>query len=102
MPYRMKRQTKLQFLGPAALFVFVLAGEAAAWGLGHTPTSGFLWYANLQIFPVLQKSYYLLSAHVDISHFQLYFIALPIFARACYWLVAARSLPISIARNLQL
>jgi hypothetical protein len=96
----MKWSMKLQFLGPAALFAFVLAAEGAAWALDRAPSSEILWYVNLQIFPVLQKSYYVLSYHVDIPYFQLYFIALPLFALACGGLATARALPIAIASNL--
>jgi len=91
---------KLQFLGPAALFAVVLSGEGAAWALAYAPSSEILWYANLAIFPVIHKSYLVLSYLVDIPYFQFYFIASPIFALACYGLAAARALPVAIASNL--
>jgi hypothetical protein len=91
---------QLQFLGPAALFAFILAGEGAAWALGRAPTWEILWYLNLEIFPVLRKSYYIPSVLAEIPHFQLYFIAMPLFALACGGLAVARALPVAIASNL--
>lgn len=70
----------------------MLAADSAAWGMGHAPSSEILWYANLEIFPGLHKSYNGLFYFVDLSYFQLYFIASPIFALASYELVAARML----------
>ncbi len=96
----MKRSIQLQFLGPAALFAFVLAAEGAAWGLDRDPTSEILWYLNLEIFPVLQKSYYHLSAYEDIPYFQLYCIAAPLFTLACGGLATARAFPVAVASNL--
>jgi hypothetical protein len=96
----MNQSIKLQFLGPAGLFAFVLAAESCAWGLDRDPTSEFLWYLNLEIFPVLQKSYYHLSAFEDIPYFQLYCIAAPLLALACGGLAAARAFPIAVASNL--
>jgi hypothetical protein len=94
---RMKRSIKLQFLSPAALFAFVMAAEGAAWGLDRNPTSEILWYLNLEIFPVLQKSYYHLSAYVNIPYFQPYCIAAPLFALACGGLATARAFLLAVA-----
>ncbi len=91
---------KLQFLGPAVLFAFILAAEGAAWALDRAPSSEVLWYLNLEIFPISRKTYYVLSNLVDIPYFQLYFIAAPLFALACGGLATARALPIAIASNL--
>jgi hypothetical protein len=96
----MNRSIKLQFLGPAALFAFVLTAESAAWGLDRHPTSEMLWYLNLEIFPILQKTYYQLSAYEDIPYFQLYFIAAPLLALSCAGLATARAFPVAVASNL--
>jgi hypothetical protein len=96
----MKRSIKLQFLGPAALFAFVLAAEGAAWGPDRDPASELLWYLNIEIFPVLQKSYYLLSNYMNIPYFQFYLIAAPLFALACGGLAASRPFPVAVASNL--
>jgi hypothetical protein len=91
---------KLQFLGPAALFAFVLAAEGAAWGLDRDPTSEILWYANLEIFTVLQQSYCYLFDYVDVPYFQLYCVAAPLFALACGGLATGRAFLLAVASNL--
>lgn len=96
----MNRSIKLQFLGPSALFAFVLAAEGAAWGLDRDPTSEILWYANLEIFTVLQQSYYYLSDCVDVPYFQLYCVAAPLFALACGGLATGRAFLLAVASNL--
>jgi hypothetical protein len=92
--------SRLQFLGPVTLFLTVLSAEAATWALSHMPSSELLWYLNLQVFGIFQRSYYELSAYIDLPYVQLYFIALPILAVASYGLFRRRALPLAIASNL--
>ncbi len=96
----MSRYAKLQFLGPAVVFLAVLTAEGAAFGLAHMPTSEILWRANLEYFLVFQRSYYLLSSAIDLPYAQLFIIALPLFAVATYGLLSGREIALAIASNL--
>ena len=98
----MGRLFKLQFLGPMALFVATLSAELAVRALAYAPSSEFLWFVNLRMFGIFQRSYYMLSELVSIQSFQLLGIALPIFLLACYGLAASRRLPLALASNLSL
>jgi hypothetical protein len=91
---------RLQFLGPTTLFVTVLSAECAAWALSHLPSSELLWYVNLRVFGIFQRSYYEVATYTDVPYAQLFYIALPIMALACYGLVRNRALPLAIASNL--
>jgi hypothetical protein len=101
-PFPMIRLSRLQVVGPFAVFAAVFAAEAAAYGLAHNPTSETLWYVNLRLFGIFQRSGYHLSAYSDVGGFQFFFIALPIFAAACFGLLCNRRLPLAIASNLSL
>jgi hypothetical protein len=91
---------KLQFLGPLALFVTTLCAELAARALEYAPGSEFLWFVNLRMFGIFQRSYAALSEVVDVEGFQLFGIALPIFALACFGLVMKSRLPLALATHL--
>jgi hypothetical protein len=82
----MMRLAKLQVVGPVCLFVAVLGAEGAAWALSHLPSSEILWFVNLRVFGIFQKSHYLLSSHVGIQYLQ-FFIVMPMFVTACLGLV---------------
>jgi hypothetical protein len=82
----MMRLAKLQVVGPVCLFVAVLGAEGAAWALSHSPSSEILWFVNLRVFGIFQKSHYLLSSHVGIQYLQ-FFIVMPMFVTACLGLV---------------
>jgi len=96
----MGRLFKLQFLGPMALFVATLCAELAARALAYAPSSEFLWFVNLRMFGIFQRSYGLLSEVVSIPGFQLLGIALPIFLLACLGLAARSRLPLAVASHL--
>jgi hypothetical protein len=96
----MNRLFKLQFLGPFALFVATLCAELAALALEYNPSSEFLWFINLRIFGIFQRSHAVLSEFVAIDGFQFYGIALPIFLLACLGLVAKWRLPFTVATHL--
>jgi hypothetical protein len=83
-----------------ARFVATLCAELAVRALEYAPGSEFLWFVNLRMFGIFQRSYYMLSGVVSIEGFQLFGIALPIFLLACYGLVAGRRLPLALASNL--
>lgn len=93
----MSRLFKLQFLGPFALFVATLAAELAARALEYAPASATLWYLNLKIFGVFQRSHEVLGGYVDVNGFQLFGIALPIFALACVGLMMRCRLPLAVS-----
>ena len=96
----MNRLFKLQFLGPLALFVATLCAELAARALEYAPSSEFLWFVNLRMFGIFQRSYGILSEFVAIDGFQLFGIALPIFVLACFGLAAKSKLPLALATHL--
>jgi hypothetical protein len=96
----MNRLFNLQFLGPLALFVATLSAELAAKALTYAPSSEFLWFINLRMFGIFQRSYAALSEFVAIDGFQFFGIALPIFALACFGLVAKARLPLALATHL--
>src|SRR4051812_44352886 len=100
MPCRMNRLFKLQFLGPLALFATTLGAELAARGLEFAPRSELLWFINLRMFGIFQRSDAVLSYFVPIEGFQLFGIALPIFVLACIGLATKLRLPFTIATHL--
>ncbi|MCK1707609.1 MULTISPECIES: hypothetical protein [unclassified Bradyrhizobium] len=89
----MNRLFKLQFLGPLALFAATLCAELAARVLEYAPSSEFLWFINLRMFGIFQRSDAVLSYFVPIKGFQFFGLALPIFALASVGL-AAKSRPV--------
>src|SRR5258708_23992570 len=93
MACRMNRLFKLQFLGPLALFVATLSAELAARALQYAPSSEFLWFVNLRMFGIFQRSDAILSYFVPVEGFQFFGLVLPIFVLACFGL-AARSRPL--------
>jgi hypothetical protein len=95
----MIRLAKLQIVGPLALFVAVAGAEGAAWALTQVPTSEFLWFVNLRVFGLFQKSHYLLSAAIVIPYVQL-MIALLLVVAALAGIVLKNRLAVSLASNL--
>jgi hypothetical protein len=96
----MNRLFKLQFLGPLALFVATLCAELAERALSYAPGSEVLWFVNLRMFGIFQRSYSVLSEFVAIDGFQLFGIALPIFLLACFGLAARCKLPLALSSHL--
>src|SRR3954469_3293802 len=96
----MNRVLKLQFLGPCALFAATVCAELAARALQYAPNSELLWFLNLRVFGIFQRSDAVLSYFVPIDGFQLFGIALPIFVLACVGLAAQSRLPFTIATHL--
>jgi len=93
----MPRLFKLQFLGPFVLFLATLSAELAARALAYKPSSETLWYLNLEVFRLFQRSHSVLAAYIDVDGFQLFGIALPIFALACAGLVMRSRLPLAMS-----
>ena len=73
----MNRLFKLQFLGPFALFAATLCAELAARALQYAPSSELLWFINLRMFGIFQRSDATLSYFVPIEGFQFFGFALP-------------------------
>ena len=93
----MIRLFKFQFLGPLVLFLATLSAELAARGLAYKPSSATLWYLNLEVFGLFQRSHSALAGYVNIDGFQLFGIALPIFALACVGLLMRSRLPLAMS-----
>src|SRR5947207_14279985 len=94
----MNRLFKLQFLGPLALFAATLCAELAVRALEYAPSSELLWFINLKMFGIFQRSYAVLlnlSEVVPIDGFQYFGLALPIFVfvLACLGLATKSRLP---------
>jgi hypothetical protein len=96
----MNRAFKLQFLGPLALFATTLSAELAARALQYAPSSELLWFINLRIFGIFQRSHAMLSWIVPIDGFQFFGVVLPIFLLACIGLAANSRLPFTVATHL--
>jgi hypothetical protein len=96
----MNRLFKLQFLGPLAIFAAALGAELAARALQYAPSSEILWFINLRVFGIFQRSDAVLSYFVPIDGFQLFGLALPIFVLACFGLAAKSRVPFTIATHL--
>ena len=96
----MNRLSKLQLVGPAFLFAAVLAAEGAAYALSAFPSSTPLWYANLKLFGMFQRSYYLVDSYTGIPSFNLLFIAFPILLLGSLGIVWRKRLLLAISSNL--
>lgn len=96
----MNRLFKLQFLGPLALFAATLCAELAARALQYAPSSELLWFINLRIFGIFQRSSAVLSYFVPIDGFQFFGLALPVFLLACFGLAANSRLSFTVATHL--
>src|SRR5437763_7186623 len=101
----MNRLFKLQFLGPLALFATTLCAELAAHALQYAPSSELLWFINLRMFGIFQRSYVMLldlREVVSIDELPYLGLALPIFVfvLACLGLAAKSRLPLTVATHL--
>ena len=96
----MSRLFKLQLVGPFAVFAATLCAELAARALQYAPRSELLWFINLRMFGIFQRSHAVISAYVPIDGFQFFGLALPIFALACVGLAARSRLPFTVATHL--
>src|SRR5260370_5729418 len=99
------RLFKLQLRGPCALFAATLCAELAARALQYAPSSKLLWFINLRMFGIFQRSYAMLlnlSEVIPIDGFQYFGLALPIFVfvLACVGLAAKSRLSFTVATHL--
>ena len=95
----MTRITKLQLVGPIALFAIVLSAEGAAWALAQFPASEILWFINLRLFGLFQICYYLVSNKVTIPYLQ-FFVAFAMLVLALTGFALKYRLLLNIASNL--
>jgi len=96
----MHRLSKLQLIGPVFLFAAVVAAEAGAYALSMFPSSETLWYVNLKLFGMFQRSYYQIDSYTGIASFDLFFIALPILLVGCLGVALRQRLMLAISSNL--
>jgi hypothetical protein len=96
----MSRLEKFQLIGPTVLFVIVLAAEASVYGLDHAPSSEVLWYINLKLFPLFQRSYYMVDSYTNFPAFDLILIALPMLLLGCIGVACRCRLLLAISSNL--
>jgi hypothetical protein len=90
----------LQFVGPGVIFVGVSAAEFAAYALDRFPSSPTLWYINLELFGIFQKSHEHIGAFITIGNSELLLIAIPLSALALVGSFFRISLLIALASNL--
>jgi hypothetical protein len=96
----MSRLAKLQLIGPAVLFAVVLAAETSVYALADAPSSEMLWYINLRLFPLFQRSYYMISGYTNFPAFDLIFMALPMLLLGCIGAICRCMLLLAISSNL--
>jgi hypothetical protein len=96
----MNRLSKLQLIGPAFLFAAVLAAEAGAYALNMFPSSETLWFINLKLFGVFQRSYYLVDSYTGIASSNLFLVAVPILLIGCIGVFCHQRLLLAISSNL--
>jgi hypothetical protein len=97
----MQRAARLQLIGPFVLFGAVLAAETAAFALAAKPSSGFLWYLNLEIFGLFRKSRAVLG-DLAFPFAQLVLFAGPLLALTVLGHALRRNLMVALASNLSL
>lgn len=95
----MNRLTRLQIIGPLTLLAALATAESAAWALSLSPTSEWLWFINLKIFGLFQKSYYLIGETISFPYAQLT-IVFALAAAAIAGAVFRKRLLLSLASNL--
>jgi hypothetical protein len=64
------------------------------------PSSETLWYINLNLFGMFQRSYYQIDSYTGIPSFDLFFIAMPILLVGCLGLLCRQRLLLAISSNL--
>src|SRR6476619_1036930 len=96
----MNRLFKLQFLGPCALFAATLCAELAARALQYAPSSELLWFINLRVFGIFQRSYAMLSYFGVTDGFRFFGLALPSFVLACCGVAAKSRLSFTVSSRL--
>jgi hypothetical protein len=94
------RMHRLQLVGPLVLFAAVLAAEAAAYALAFAPSSGFLWYLNLEVFNLFRKSRIALSDYCSLPFAQVLVVAGPMALVGMAGVIFRNNLCVAISSNL--
>ena len=96
----MQRVARIQAVGPVVLFCALLAAEAAAYALAQMPSSGFLWYLNLEVFSIFRKSRAALWELGNLPFAQVLLIAGPMALIGLLGLSLKNNLYVAISSNL--
>ena len=95
----MQKLTRLQLIGPLILLSTICAAEILAYALSQRPSSGLLWYLNVEVFGIFRKSRVALSECVNQPFAQLLIVS-PLALLALAGLVLRRNLLIAVSSNL--
>src|SRR5688572_32585680 len=96
----MPKHARLQLIGPLVLFCAVLAAEGAAYALAQMPSSGFLWYLNLEVFSIFRRSRAALAEIGNLPFAQALLITGPMVAIGLVGLWLRQNLCLAISSNL--
>lgn len=96
----MQRFARIQLLGPLVLFCAALAAEGAAYALSEAPSSGFLWYLNLEVFSLFRRSRAALADFGNLPFAQVILIAGPMALIGIAGLLLKNKLCLAISSNL--
>ena len=94
----MRNAEKLLLIGPSAIIGLILSAQLCARALAEWPTSGLLWYLNLQVFRPLRYGIDLLPGGDGLA--QSTWIAAPLLALIGAGLLLKSRLAIAIAAHL--
>jgi hypothetical protein len=92
----MTRLAKLQLIGPIVLAMTIIAAELAAYLLALKPSSVAIWYLNIEVFGIFQRSHYVLSDQYGVPYLQLLFVALPLLVLAAIGFASRQQLLIAL------
>ena len=82
------------------MFAAVLAAETAVFALAYAPSSEALWYINLKLFGLFQRSYYIIDSYTGFSQFEFFYIALATLLLGCLGVVYRHRLLLAVSSNL--
>jgi hypothetical protein len=91
---------RLQLVGPVVLFCAALAAESAAYALTQAPSSGFLWYLNLEVFNLFRRSRIILGQYCDLPFAHILMVAGPMALLGLAGLALKRNLCLAVSSNL--
>ena len=96
----MQRFARVQLVGPVVLFCAVLAAEEAAYALAQMPSSGFLWYLNLEVFGIFRRSRAALAEFGNVPFAQALLLVGPIVLLGALGLWFKQNLCLAVSSNL--
>lgn len=101
----MLREKTLQLAGPLSLVATISCAELSAHALAIWPTSGILWYLNLEVFQSFRysiESFGFGRLGNGLGHIQSLWLPVGLTCLVASGLVARMKLPLAIASNLSL